>query len=216
VILRIFKVFSITIVITLLVGYNAVTSDGTTSHVRVCDTDICRQNTRIVPLKEFQREGGKSGDMVFGENNSQSSKKDLFDYISLITTIGLPLVIFTWWLINTQNDKKALEINVKQDHEIDEKIDTVVQQQHILCGEHRHMLSKEFEKMHEKIEALTKLVSTAQIESLRNFYDHSGKISILITEIDRLKILAAKIQEMENYLSVTQQYKIRTHKDNVE
>jgi hypothetical protein len=169
-----------------------------------------------VPLKDFQREGGKSGDMVFGEDNSQSSKKDLFDYISLITTIGLPLVIFTWCLINTQNDKKALEINVKQDHEIDEKIDTVVQQQHILCGEHRHMLSKEFEKMHEKIEDLTKLVSTAQLESLLNFYDHSGKISILIPEIDRLKMLAAKIQEMENYLSGKYAYKIRNDQDKVD
>lgn len=138
------------------------------------------------------------------------NKVTFIDTITIGSSLVIPFLVFIWWLINIYQDKKNMEHGARQDLEVDLKLDKVITNQHSWCIDHQDRLNKEFDKIHAKIESLSQQVSTAQIESLRNFYDHSGKINVLINEVGNINSMRRDLVEIENYLSLRHQYKVRT------
>jgi hypothetical protein len=140
----------------------------------------------------------------------------VLDYLGLVFTGGVPIFVFVWWLLNSQQDKKQLEQNQEQNDIIDKKLHELLKNQQQGCILHQTQFNELLGRVEDKIDLLSTQFSQEKYETLRKYYDHESKLSEIIKDLARNKIMIDSVREIENYLSLRHDYKIRTVKQEKE
>lgn len=155
-------------------------------------------------------------DYTSSQDNVKSApvnvEEKIIDYLSLIFTGGVPIVLFAWWLINSQQDKKRLEETQDQNNVIDVKLGEMIKNQQQNFIAHQAHFNDLLSRLESKIDSLSAQFTQEKYETLKKYYEHESKLNGIITDLARNKKIIDNVIEIENYLSLKHDYKIRTYK----
>lgn len=158
--------------------------------IRVCNNEQCRQTTELINIKDYNNE-----DVVLA--TEEEKELTLFEYITFLMTLIVPITGFMWWLVNSQQEKKILDFSQAQDVKFKLLIKELMDKQ----DENNKIFSHDVKELIAKLDRMTQNFQDSRLEYVERLGVLNEKISNIVLEIKMLQSYIDKIDNIEGFIN---------------